>query len=164
MAYTRNPNSIIAGVALEQTPQPVPLSPAGLLPVILDAKIASTTSLGVVQIGNNIHISPEGIISVEDSEDCCDRKTVVVSKDYTASNTDYYIGVDSKDSVSIILPANPEAGKTIIVKAEMKPPLGSRKVTIKTSDGSLIDGTGSQVLQQPYQSITVIYRNNWFII
>jgi len=149
---------------LEQTPQPVPLSPAGLLPVILDAKIASTTSLGVVQIGNNIHISPEGIISVEDPEDCCDKQTVVVSKDYTASNTDYYIGVDSKDSVSIILPANPEDGKTIIVKAEMKPPLGSRKVTIKTSDGSLIDGTGSQILQQPYQSITVIYRNNWFII
>lgn len=164
MAYSRNPNSVIAGVALQQTPEPASLSPAGVLPVILDAKIATTESLGVVQIGNNIRISPEGVISVEDSDNCCDRETVVVSKNYTASKSDYYIGVDSQDSVSIILPANPEDGRTIIVKAEMRPPLGSRKVTIKTSDGSLIDGMVSQILQQPYQSITVIYRNNWFII
>lgn len=161
MAYTRNPNSVIAGVGLLQTPEPIPLTPAGILPVILDAKVATTTSLGVVQIGNNIQVTPEGVISVNTSS-ICKRATKVISEDYTASETDYYIGVDSTKAVTVTLPSTPQAGTELIIKVEMKPPVGSRKVTIKTSDGSLIDGTGSVVLQQSYEFIRVLYRNNWY--
>jgi hypothetical protein len=161
MAYTRTPNSVIAGVGLLQTPNPVPLTPSGILPVILDAKIASTTSLGVVQIGNNIQITPEGVISVKDSHNC-KRATKVISENYTASESDYYIGVDSTKAVVITLPSTPHAGTELIIKVEMKPPVGSRKVTIKTSDGSLIDGSSSVVLQQSYEFIRVLYRSNWF--
>ena len=66
MAYTRTPNTVIAGQGLKQSPQPVPLAPAGALPVVLDADIASTATLGSVIIGANILITPEGVISVAD--------------------------------------------------------------------------------------------------
>ncbi len=64
MSYNRPPNSVIAGRALTQTPESDILNPAGVLPVILDANVATTSSLGVVQIGANITVSPSGVISV----------------------------------------------------------------------------------------------------
>lgn len=163
MAYTRGPNSILAGLGLVQTPSAAPLTPAGSLPVLLDAKIATTTSLGIVQIGDNIQVTPEGIIYI-DSSSMCRRATKLISEDYTAIETDYYIGVNSNKAVKVTLPSTPQDGTELIIKVEMNSPIGSRKVTIKTSDGSLIDGISSIVLQQPYEVITVIYRTNWFII
>jgi hypothetical protein len=65
MAYTRTPNTVIAGQALKQNPAPAPLAPAGALPVVLDADIATTTNLGVVQIGAGLAITPEGILSTD---------------------------------------------------------------------------------------------------
>ena len=64
MAYTRNPNSVFAGRGMIQTPPANLLDPAGALPVTLDIDIATTSTLGIVQIGDNISITPEGVISV----------------------------------------------------------------------------------------------------
>jgi hypothetical protein len=91
--------------------------------------------------------------------------TIVVSEDYTAADRDYYIGVNSNKPTCIILPPSPASGTEIIVKVEMKPPIGNRKVTVKTSDGSLIDGGGSYVMQNGHEFVQVIRSgNNWFII
>ncbi len=62
--YVRIPSTVQAGNALSQTPSPTPLSPAGALVVTLDANVATTGSLGVVQVGTNIDVSPSGVISV----------------------------------------------------------------------------------------------------
>jgi hypothetical protein len=75
---------------------------------------------------------------------------------------DYYIGVDSTGPTTIQLPANISNCLQIIVKAEMGPPLGNRKVTITTTDGSTIDGNTSYVMTVPYESVEVLYRGgNW---
>jgi hypothetical protein len=63
MAYTRTPNTVIAGTGLKQNPPPSPLAPAGAIPVVLDAEIATTTSLGVVQVGSGLAITLEGVLS-----------------------------------------------------------------------------------------------------
>jgi len=63
MAYTRTPNTVIAGMALKQNPQPSPLAPAGAIPVVLDAEIASTTNLGVIQVGEGLAITLQGVLS-----------------------------------------------------------------------------------------------------
>lgn len=63
MSYTRPPNTILAGTALKQAPQPTPLSPAGLLPETISANIATTSSLGVIQVGSNLSITPAGLLS-----------------------------------------------------------------------------------------------------
>jgi len=65
MAYIRPPNTVLAGKGLKQNPAPVPLSPAGVLPVTLDADFATTTGPGVVQIGANIMVDDNGVISVD---------------------------------------------------------------------------------------------------
>lgn len=95
---------------------------------------------------------------------CC-SSTRVVSEDYTATVDDFYIGVDSTGPVSITLPDDcPNCGR-IIIKAEMGPPLGNRKVTITTTGTATIDGLSSIVMQNPWESVTVICRDdNWYVV
>lgn len=97
----------------------------------------------------------------------CDCKcpAILVTQDYVAKVDDYYIGVNSDRSTTITLPADPPDCEQIIVKAEMGPPLGNRKITITTSDGSTIDGKTEYIIEVPWQSLWVLYRDkNWFII
>jgi hypothetical protein len=53
----------------------------------------------------------------------------------------------------------------LIIKAEMGPPLGNRKVTITTSDESTIDGKDEYIIEVPYGFLRVISRGGeWYII
>lgn len=168
MAYSRQPQVVIAnGGALKQTPLPTVVTPPGIVPVEIEAEIASKTQLGVVQIGKGIDVTPAGVISVKC--DKCDEdrgcNTILVGEDYGCEDDDCYIGVYSIGPVFISLPVDSGDGHQIAVKAEMGPPLGNRKVTIKTLDGSLIDGSPTFVLSVPYQSVHLIRRGlNWHII
>lgn len=95
----------------------------------------------------------------------CRCSTILISEDYQATCDDYYIGVNSEDPVTVTLPPNCEDCCEIIVKAEMGPPLGNRKVTITASGNSDIDGDTSYVIEVPYQSLHVICRGGtWHII
>jgi hypothetical protein len=101
---------------------------------------------------------PAGICS-------CKCSSVLVSADYTATCGDYYIGVNSENPVTISLPENCIDCCEIIIKAEMGPPLGNRKVTVTTSDGSYIDGKDKYVIEVPYQSVNLFCRGgDWHII
>lgn len=95
----------------------------------------------------------------------CSCNAILVSSSYTATANDYYIGVNSTSPTTITLPPNANNCTQIIVKAEMGPPLGNRKVTVTTSDGSTIDGDATYVLTVPYESVALISRgNNWHIV
>lgn len=95
----------------------------------------------------------------------CKCKTILVTQDYTATSDDYYIGVTSNKPVTITLPSYCRDCQEIIVKAEMGPPLGNRKVTITTDDDSYIDDEASYILEVPYESVRLICRGgNWHII
>jgi hypothetical protein len=90
----------------------------------------------------------------------------LVYQNYNATLDDYYIGVNSNGPVTITLPSDPGGCFKIIVKAEMGPPIGNRKITITTTDGSLIDGSPTYVMEVPWQSVYLIYTGStgWFII
>ena len=91
--------------------------------------------------------------------------TILIQSEYYATCDDFYIGVDSDGPSTVYLPLDAPDGCQIIVKAEMKPPLGNRKITITTQDGGKIDGSSSYVIQVSYESIWVIKRGeNWHII
>jgi hypothetical protein len=95
----------------------------------------------------------------------CKCKSILVSEDYTATCDDYYIGVNSDGPVTITLPEECTDCCEIIVKAEMGPPLGNRKVTVTTSNASLIDGEGDYIITVPYGSVNVIcHGGDWYII
>lgn len=162
MAYARLPNSNLPGRGLKQTPSAN--GDAGVLAVTLDVDIATKTSLGIVQIGDGINITPEGVISC-DCHSVGGCSTTTVSEDYECSDSDCYIGVNSSGPVSISLPVDSGDGKQIAVKAQMGPPLGNRKVTINTLDGSLIDNEPTYVITIPYESVHIIRNGfNWWVI
>ena len=95
----------------------------------------------------------------------CECSAILVSQDYTAQVDDYYIGVNSTEPVTIELPTDFIDCKQVIIKAEMGPPLGNRKITITTTDGSTIDGDEQYVIEVPYQSVKLLSRDgHWWII
>ena len=95
----------------------------------------------------------------------CQCSARLVSQDYVATVDDYYIGVNSLGPTTITLPNNPPDCTEIIVKAEMGPPLGNRKVTVAAPPGSNIDGSSTYVIEVPYQSVNVLSRGGtWHIV
>ena len=95
----------------------------------------------------------------------CKCSTTLVSQDYIVKMDDYYIGVNSSRPVTITLPSDCTDCHQIIVKAEMGPPLGNRKVTIVAGNGSTIDGSADYVMEVPYESVTLLCRGgNWNIV
>lgn len=97
--------------------------------------------------------------------DDCDKNCILIDSDYTATVDDYYIGVNSDGPVTVYLPEDCLECSQLIIKAEMGPPLGNRKITITTTDGSTIDGETSYVMEVPYQAVRLICRGgDWHII
>lgn len=89
----------------------------------------------------------------------------VITEDYVATNTDYYIGVRIIKEAEITLPIDPVEYMQIIVKLEYGAPVGTRKLTIRPTPGHLINGSSHLTLNAPYQSITLIYSSNtWYTI
>jgi hypothetical protein len=98
-----------------------------------------------------------------DCECECDAK--VVSEDYTVQSSDYYVGVDADGPVTITLPCGLEECREIIIKAEMGPPLGNRKITIVTDGDCTIDDADQYVIEVPYQSVRLLSRGGqWRIV
>lgn len=67
MSYAGLTSKVISGTAIKQSPSTRPISVPGDLSTTLDVDVATTGSLGVVQIGSGINISPSGIISATGS-------------------------------------------------------------------------------------------------
>lgn len=95
----------------------------------------------------------------------CKCSAILVSEDYDATLDDYYIGVNSNGPVTITLPGDSNDCDKIIVKAEMAPPIGNRKITIRGAGNELIDGYVERTIQVSHESITLIYRGGeWHTI
>lgn len=91
--------------------------------------------------------------------------TVLTGSTYYSTEDTCYIGVDSKEPTTVYLPADPEDGRIIIVKSEMTPPMGNRKITIKSPDGDTIDGYSEIVMTVSHDCKQLLYRGKgWHII
>ena len=88
-------------------------------------------------------------------------KKITIDQNYTVVKDDFYIGVNSVNPITITLPTEFEC--ELVIKVEMGPPIGNRKITIKPQNNQRIDGEDSLVLEIPYQYVTLIHnRDNWF--
>ena len=93
------------------------------------------------------------------------RTVTVDTPTYHSRSCDFYIGVASDRASTIYLPPAVRDGKIIVIKAEMRPPMGSRKINIATTDGSTIDGYSELSITVSHGAKFLIRnRNNWFII
>jgi hypothetical protein len=155
MAYNRQPQTVLAGNALKQNPLPSIVQPAGIIPVTLDAEIATTTSLGVVQVGSGLTITPLGVLSaINSGSDLISVKLTAVN--YTAIATDYYIGATAKN-ITITLPLG-VVGKVYVVKNQSE---GNIKVK---GTGQNLDNSGDKTLGSESSIIVVFDGARWNIV
>jgi hypothetical protein len=155
MAYNRQPQTVLAGTALKQNPPPTIIQPAGIIPVTLDADIATTTSLGVVQVGSGLSITPTGILSASGGGSSFINVTLT-STNYTATADDYYIGA-TKKNITITLPLG-IVGKVYVVKNQVE---GS--ITVKGT-GQNLDQSGDKNLGSEASIIVVFDGTRWNVI
>lgn len=167
MAYLRTPNTIKAGRALKQNPPPNPLNPSGILPLTFDAEIANTTTLGVVQIGANINIDANGVISVANTSvtgSCCNVDVKLVTSNYTVIANDCYIGVkspnddDSPTPVVITLPLG-VLGKQYIIKNQK-----SGNIKVQGTGGQTLDSSAFKTLGTEASLIVIFDGTRWNLV
>lgn len=154
MAYSRPP--VQPGRALKRTPVVPVESSAGVFDFALDADIATTTSLGVVQVGSGLAITPAGVLSATNSS--TDIITVTLTSiDYTALLTDYYIGATKKD-IEITLPLG-VVGKVYVIKNQV-----AGNIKVEGTAGQKLDTASSKTLGSESAIICVFDGTRWNII
>lgn len=93
-------------------------------------------------------------------------QTYVTSSSYTASESDYYIGVNYSGAVNILLPTPSRNGKIYVIKDELGQASNgiNRQITVSSLNSDLFDNQDKAILAYDYGSLTLIYRNGWRII
>ena len=157
MAYNRPPNVVLAGTGLKQNPPPSTVTPPGIVPVTIEAEIATTTSLGVVQVGSGLSITPSGVLSATGGGGGDLVNVTLVSTDYTALSSDYYIGATKRD-IKITLPLG-AAGKVYIIKNAT-----NSNIMVMTTSGQNIDGSTSKTLGSQSSLYVIFDGFRWNII
>jgi hypothetical protein len=156
MAYNRQPQTVLAGTALKQNPPPTIVQPAGIIPVTLDADIATTASLGVVQVGSGLSITPSGILSTTNTGNNFVNVTLT-GVSYSVTATDSYIGATS-NNITITLPLG-ILGRVYYVKNQ-----SGGNVRVQGSGGQTIDGLAFQTLGTNSGFMVVFDGSRWNIL
>lgn len=156
MAYNRQPQTVLAGTAIKQSPLPSGTSPAGIVPVTLDVDVATTDGLGVVQVGSGLSITPDGILSATGGGSSL-INVKLTAVDYTAIAADYYIGATKKD-IDITLPLG-VVGKVYVIKNQV-----SGNIKVKTSGSQKIDTSSDKTLGTDVSVIVVFDGTRWNVI
>lgn len=86
--------------------------------------------------------------------------TEVTSTTYVVQDSDYYIGVNVTETSTIILPADPSAGRTIVIKDES----GNAQLNPIHIDGTIDNDAGGATIKINNGAIQLLYRNGWRII
>lgn len=153
MAYNRQPQTVLAGTALKQNPSSSGTAPSGIIPVTLDAEIATIVSLGVVQVGSGLAITPTGVLSATGGSSSL-INIKLTSTDYTAISTDYYIGATKKD-IEITLPLG-TTGKVYVIKNQ-----ANGNIKVKASGSQKINMDSDKTLGTESSIIVVFDNTRW---
>jgi len=148
MSYSRPLNP---GLGLKQ----VPVINPGVQELTLDSDIATTSSLGIVQVGSGLTITPLGVLSATGGSDFVNVKLTLTN--YTATATDYYIGANKKD-ITITLPLG-ILGKVYVVKNQV-----SGEVTVTGTLAQKIDTAATKTLGTNDSIMVVFDGVRWNII
>ena len=156
MAYNRPPNVVIAGRSLTQTPTSSITSPSGIVSVQIDSDISTTNSLGVIQVGSGLAITPSGVLSTTNSG-TSNINVKLTAINYTATTTDYYIGA-TNGGINITLPLG-TLGKVYVIKNQ-----GNGNITIKGTSSQKIDSSTTKSLGSEKSIIVVFDGTRWNIV
>ncbi len=146
---------------------PGPQGPSGTS--VVGAYIGNPTGELVIELSDGTEIVAGDVVGPPGppgpSGGCNPFNTTTIFEDYSCSEADYYIGVQITEEATITLPENPQNGIQYIIKLEFGPPVGNRKLKIKASGSSLINGNGDITMNTGYQVTKLISNNNnWYLI
>jgi hypothetical protein len=153
MAYNRQPQTVLAGKALKQNPDPNIVQPAGIIPVTLECEEATTTSLGVVQVGSGLSITPTGILSATNSSSNF-VNVKLTDFSYSITATDSYVGATSKNIV-ITLPTG-ILGRVYYIKNQ-----ANGNIKVQCTGGQKIDTSSDKTLGSEDSIIVVFDGARW---
>ena len=153
MSYSRP--SVQPGRGLTRTPALPDKNAVGVFDYTIESDIATTSSLGVIQVGDGLSITEAGVLSTTGSSSSL-INVKLTSTNYTATLTDYYIGA-TKKSITITLPAG-TVGKVYIVKNQ-----ADGNITVKGT-GNNIDQSGSKTLGTETSLIVVFDGTRWNLV
>lgn len=155
MAYSRPP--VQPGRALKRSPA-IPIgTTAGVFDFKLDADIATTECLGVVQIGTGLSITPEGVLSATTGTAGYIVAVKLVSANYTFTSLDYVI-ISTKKDIELTLPVG-ILGRIYVIKNQSD---GSIKV--KGSLAQTIDSSSFKSLGSENYMMVVFDGTRWNVI
>lgn len=153
MSYSRP--SVQPGRGLTRTPALPDRNAVGVFDYTIESDIATTSSLGVIQVGDGLSITAAGVLSANGSSSSL-INVKLTSVNYTATLDDYYIGA-TKKSITITLPAG-IVGKVYIVKNQ-----ADGNITVKGT-GQNIDQSGSKTLGTETSLIVVFDGTRWNLV
>jgi hypothetical protein len=151
MAYSR---PVLPGIGLKQKPAATNPAQTGVQQTTLDVDIATTSSVGVVQVGSGLSITPAGVLSVANSGFI---NVTITSINYTINASDYYIGAIKKD-IDITLPLG-ITGKVYVIKNQI-----NGNIEVKATGGQKINTSSSKTLGSEDAIIVVFDGTRWNII
>jgi len=158
MAYSRQPQVVIAnGGALKQTPLVSNQTPPGIVPVEIEALIATTTNLGVVQVGSGLSITPSGILSATGGGSSNFVNVTLTSVSYSVTADDSYVGA-TNNNITITLPLG-VVGRVYYIKNQ-----SSGNIKVQGSGGQTIDGLAFQTLGTNSGFMVVFDGSRWNIL
>lgn len=155
MAYSRPP--VQPGRALKRTPALPVESTAGVFDFALDVDVATTTSLGVVQVGSGLAITPEGVLSATNSGSSDFVNVTLTGVNYIATGTDLYVGA-TVNNITITLPLG-ILGRVYYVKNQ-----AGGNIKVQGTGGETIDGLAFQTLGSNAGFIVVFDGTRWNIL
>ncbi|NDB57299.1 hypothetical protein EB001_02435 [bacterium] len=152
MAYSRPP--VQPGRGLKRVPAVPSESSSGVFDYSLESDIATTTSLGIIQVGSGLSITSLGVLSATTNN----LQTVkLTSINYTATANDYFIAATKKD-ITITLPLG-VLGKTYAIKTQV-----TGNISVTGTSGQKIDGNSTQNLEINKGIIVIFDGTQWNIM
>jgi len=153
MAYSR---PVLAGVGLSQNPSALTPPLAGVQQTTLNGDIATTNSLGLVQVGSGLSITPNGVLSAE-SSDTNFINVVLVNINYIVTSKDSYIGT-TRSNITVTLPLG-ILGRVYYVKNQ-----SSGNIKVQGSGSETLDGSAFQTLGSNSGFMAVFDGARWNIL
>jgi hypothetical protein len=154
MAYSRPP--VQAGQGLTRSAGP-PEASSGVFDYALNSDIATTNTVGGVQVGDGLSITPAGVLSATNEGANNFVAVKLTAVDYTATAIDLYIGATA-NGITITLPAG-ILGRVYFVKNQIN---GS--ITVQGTGIDTIDGSASKTLNTNAGIMLVFDNIRWNIL
>ena len=155
MAYSRPP--VQPGRALKRSPA-VPIeSTAGVFDFALDVDIATTTSLGVVQVGSGLAITPTGILSATSGGGSDFVNVTLTAVSYLVTATDSYVGA-TNNNITMTLPLG-ILGRVYYIKNQ-----SGGNIRVEGTGGETIDSSIFQTLGSNSGFMVVFDGARWNIL